>query len=311
MTVREALSTGQAQFRQGASDTPYLDAVVLLTHAVGISKERLFARLTEALPAAAEERFRGYVAARLSGTPVAYLTGRKEFYGRPFRVDERALIPRPDTEVLVDTVLELLPASADGIRVHDCCTGTGCIAVTLAAERRRWEVSASDISAAALELFRENCHALLGGALPCYTSDLLAAVPGSFTLITANPPYVADREVERMSHVRAAAATGASGAGRAPAGTGSLSRAGLGTGSPGGTYREPARALAAGEDGLDLLRPLVPQAFSKLEKHGYFVTEIGHDHAGAACELFSKAGFTDIETREDLEGRSRVCYGRR
>lgn len=419
MTIRDALARGHDAFRSADTATPYLDAVILLAHAGGISKEQLFARLTEPLDEQWRAAFQRAVEARAAGTPVAYLTGAKEFYGREFRVDRRALIPRPDTEVLVDAVLELVrrdfgsaggprhsgeaaaagdvaasahhasggtddaPGSSDAaaavaaagrhsgaaaaarardgreiptaarrrLRIHDCCSGTGCIAITLAAELAGGaatadtahrdvrgssaagaeadavagaatgagsasgtaaaaatrtagaridggarasahevdagsvpELTASDLSGEALELLRENSVALLGRELPVWQSDLLDNVPGQFDIITANPPYVA------VTGVQTAAATDI-------AATQAVG--------------EPELALAAGDDGLSVLRRLIPQAFSKLNTRGYFVTEIGFDQEEAVYELFVQSGFADIEVRKDLEDRARVCLGRR
>jgi release factor glutamine methyltransferase len=283
-TVRELLREATALLREKGIDSPTLDAGILLGVALDLTREKLYARLTDSPSPDAEARFRSLVAERLSGVPIAYLRGFKEFYGREFIVDPRVLIPRPETETLVDCALELLrDRQGSGETVHDCCTGSGCVAITLKAEMPRLEVSASDISPGALEAARENCRRLLEpalgpGAVTFFQSDLLSVVPGTFDVITANPPYVAEDEVRDI----------------------------LAKGSP-----EPPEALLGGEIGIETPRRLLRGALDHLGVNGYLLMEVGFGQASGVMEEMEAAGYRDIGSRNDLQGIPRIVYGRR
>ena len=283
-TVRELLREAATLFREGGVDSPTLDAGILLGFAMDLTREQLYARLTDPPSPEAEARFRRLVAERLAGVPVAYLRGFKEFYGREFAVDSRVLIPRPETEILVDCALELVrdPGHTGG-RVHDCCTGSGCVAITLKAELPHLEVSASDISPDALAVARENSRRLLGPSLGAeavsfFASDLLSEAPGDLSMITANPPYVAEDEVREI----------------------------LVKGSP-----EPPEALLGGKIGTETPKRLLYGALDHLGANGYLVMEVGFGQASGLMEEMEAAGYRDIEARKDLQGIPRVVYGRK
>jgi len=179
MTVRAALEEGKSLLYYGEVETPLLDATVLLSEALGVSKERLLASLPDPLPEEPYRRFRGFLDRRLSGHPVSYIRGRKEFYSLEFLVDERVLVPRPETELLVEEALRLLPDGPPrgrGFRVHDACTGSGCVAIALKHSLPELEVSASDLSRGALAVARANARRLLapGAGLRFYRTDLLS-----------------------------------------------------------------------------------------------------------------------------------------
>jgi release factor glutamine methyltransferase len=281
MTVREALNIGSGEFQLAGFDTPYLDAVVLLCQAAGWDKARLYASFTEDLPPDAGPVFTDMVRLRLSGLPVSYIVKRKEFYGLTFYVDRRVLVPRPDTETLVETAISLLRADPTVRRIHDACTGTGCIPIAMAAnllDHPELEFSASDISEAALEVFRINSRELLGWVLPNYTGDLLSGAAGPFDMITANPPYLTRAETEDLS------ARG---------------------------WPEPAAALDGGRDGLDCILALVDQAVESLRKNGYLVVEGTDNQAERIAAFMEEKGFWDLHTLCDLAGHRRVTVGRR
>ena len=180
-TVRAAVLDGRDRLRAAGVDSPYLDAVVLLAHALGVSKERLFAAFPDPLPAAARDRYRQFVGRRGAGEPVAYLRGYKEFYGRPFVVDRAVLIPRPETELLVEAALragDALAAERGGaVALHDVGTGSGAIAVTVSLERPGWRVGASDVSPAAVAVAERNRDGLGAAGVRLQVCDLLPAAP--------------------------------------------------------------------------------------------------------------------------------------
>jgi release factor glutamine methyltransferase len=293
--VRRLLSWATARIRAclegataGSADTPYLDALLLLSLASGEPTERLMAFLPDELPERTVLSFAGLVEERCAGTPVSYIRGTKEFYGREFVVSPAVLVPRPDTETLVETVLELLDAwDGSPPHLHDACTGSGCIAVTLAAEAPTLQVTASDVSDAALAVARRNAERLVGAdRVGIWLSDLLDRLPGACTarglvpprIITANPPYLTDTEYEAMRD----------------------------SGWP-----EPGLALAAGADGLDYVRRLAAEAVTQLAPDGYLVVEIGPAQGESGTEIVSGCGFAEVTVRKDLAGRDRVLIARR
>ncbi|TVR32094.1 MAG: peptide chain release factor N(5)-glutamine methyltransferase [Spirochaetaceae bacterium] len=277
-TIRAALRSASAALHRNGIETPWLDSVVLLCHALQISKERLFARLDDPLHASPLHSLTDAVNRRLAGEPVSYIRGIKEFYGREFSVDRRVMVPRPETETLVETALELIDADPTITRVHDCCSGSGCVAVTLALERPQLQLSASDVSQAALEVCSANVRHLAAGSVEVYHSDLLQSVPGRFDLIVANPPYVTDDEVDSM----------------------------LRSGWP-----EPEVSLAGGPDGLRLIRRLAAESIDHLGMNRYLVLEGAFDQRASVFNVFHHSGLRDVDSRADLGGRDRVYLGRR
>lgn len=291
MTVREALRDGTTRLSAAGAETPYLDATVLLAYCMGTTKEHLFAELLSAVEPAVLGNFRDALARRERGVPVSYIRRTKEFYGRVFYVDERVLVPRPDTETAVEAALEIIdrrkraPATpadagpaAPPLRVLDCCTGSGAIALTLAAERPDLEVAGSDVSGGAGEVFTLNSRRILGRELPFYGSDLLAAVPGTWDLIVSNPPYLRSEEVAEMRARE---------------------------------WPEPPEALDGGADGLDTVRRLAEEALYSLKPCAYLVIEASDDQNMSVRSILQTAGYGRIETRQDLAGRRRVVIGRR
>ncbi len=288
MATARALLTEATKLLGSTSDSPYLDATVLLAHALGITKEALFARLTDDVEVEAERAFEALASRRAAGTPVAYLRGVREFYGRDFLVDERVLIPRPETEILVDTALELLRqgishSPGTSLSLHDCCTGTGCVAVTVKAELPQLVVSASDISAEALSVCRENVDRLLGeGEVFLFPADLLEGLPATagreLSMITANPPYVTGDEVESLAR---------------------------------GGSQEPLIALDGGHRGVELPKRLIHAALEHLRGNGYLVMEVGFGQAPELMEEMERVGYRNCGTQRDLSGIDRVVYGRK
>ncbi len=307
MTVREALSHGASVLSGTGSETPYLDSSLLLARAAGCGRADLLARNPEPLSPGAEAGFLAFLARRSEGESVAYILGEKEFFGRAFRVDPRVLVPRPDTEILVEAALQAArrilesrsepdpgpggrrtgPAPGTGLRIHDAFTGSGCVGITLAAELPGSEVSLSDLSPGARDLAARNARDILGRDLAVLESDVLSGAPGPYDLLTANPPYVASAETNRLL-------------GRDPTRR---------TGGADGIRREPRAALDGGPDGLDLYRRLVPEAEIRLAIGGFLAVEIGEDQGAPVSELFRLGGFREVEVIRDLGGRDRVVRG--
>lgn len=280
---RSPPSTGASQSiadllrSSGAALTSRLEADLLVGFALGRERAWLYAHGEDVPDNTSLERINELVAARRRGVPIAQLLGEREFYGRSFMVDGNVLIPRPETELLIELSLGLdLPAHA---RVVDVGTGSGCIALSLAAERSRWEITAVDRSAAALKVAAANRQQLDLDQVQLIQSDLLDALTGqSFDLIVSNPPYVCDTDPH-------------------------LAR--------GDVRFEPRLALTGGPDGLELIRRLIPQAMEKLNAGGWLLIEHGHDQAWAVAELFLQAGFESPASHRDLAGIERITAGRK
>ncbi|MGZ5181082.1 MAG: peptide chain release factor N(5)-glutamine methyltransferase [Ramlibacter sp.] len=270
MTIAQALAEAM---RQGLAR---LDAQLLLLHAAGRGPgERawLLAHDTDALAPPVADAFRELCRRRLAGEPVAYLVGRKEFFGLDLQVDARVLVPRPDTETLVDWSLAVL-ADMPAPRVVDLGTGSGAIALAIQQARPDAQVTAVDASAAALEVARANA-ARLGLAVECVPGHWLAGIASRFDLVVSNPPYVAEQDPHLAALVH-----------------------------------EPRAALVAGADGLDDIRAIVAQAPARLVPGGWLLLEHGWDQAPSVRALLLAAGFADVGSRRDLAGIERCSGGR-
>ncbi len=277
MTARSLLKQGYDTLFFAEIETPLLDALLILAHAMGVTKEKLMASLPDPVAPQAEESFRRLLDRRCAGIPVSYIRGIKEFYGLEFFVDERVLVPRPDTEVLVEKVLQVLRGDPRLRRVHDACTGSGCVAVALKSTVPELDVSASDISGPALEVAAANAHAILGGSLPAFRSDLLDAVPGPLDVIASNPPYLRDDEVADMRKLK---------------------------------WPEPELALAGGADGTAVAERLIRAAPARLVAGGWLILEAAPPQFTKLYALMDQAGFHSIDVEKDLAGRDRVIAGR-
>ena len=279
MTFREAFVLGSRRLAEGSvpTETPDLDARVLLGHAAGLNHAGLLARWPDPVPEAVAGEFDQALARRLAGEPVAWITGFKEFLGMDFEVGPGLLVPRADTETLVEAALEV----GAGPRVADLCTGTGCVAVGLAAlSLRPLEVWAADVSPLAVATATRNSHRLLppDRQVSVVESDLFGALPGTWDLIVSNPPYLTPGET--------------------------LTRVAEG-------WREPALALdGGGVDGLDLIRRLVAEAARVLNPGGWLLLEAAGAQMPELRRLFSAAGFLDLGTWWDLGAVERVIGGR-
>jgi release factor glutamine methyltransferase len=278
-TIETVLRWATEDFRARGVDSPRLDADLLLGRAIGRTRIQLIADAKRPLDASELARFRDLVRRRRAREPTAYILGEREFYGRPFRVDRRVLIPRPDTEALVEVALERTRERSMSMRALDLCTGSGCVAITLARERRTSLFVATDVSADALAVARENALRLGAYNVAFREGDLFAAVDPSmrFDLVTANPPYIAVGEIAALE--------------------------------PEIREYEPRLALAGGDDGLAIVRLIVAQARAHLSRGGRLALEVGFGEAPAAAALFAAAGYGQIEIRRDYARVERVVSG--
>ena len=275
MTLAEALRAAVPRLTAAGIETPARDARLLLAHATGLVPDRLTLHLPEALGAEAAARFEAALTARIARQPVSQITGRRLFWGRPFRVTRDTLDPRPETEVLVARAL-----SHPFTRVLDLGTGTGCILLTLLAERPSATGLGVDLSDAALAVAGENAATLgLTDRATFTRADWWAGVAGQFDLVTSNPPYIAADEMAALS--------------------------------PEVREWEPHLALSPGGDGLDAYRAIAGGAMSHLAPGGRLLVEIGPTQGAAVSTLFERAGLVNIACHPDLDGRDRVVEAMR
>lgn len=258
------------------SDSPRLDLEVLLCHLLGKSRAWLYTWPEHALDAEQQSRFDTLIMRRIAGEPVAHLTGTREFWSLPLKVNRATLIPRPDTEVLVEAVLALCPP--EPLRLLDLGTGTGAIALALASEKPHWQITAVDRMPAAVALAEENRQQLGFSNVEILQSDWFAALAGrTFDVIVSNPPYIDPKD----PHLR-----------------------------EGDVRFEPLSALVAEEAGLADIREIASVARAHLAAGGLLAVEHGWDQGKAVRNIFSESGYSEVETRLDYAGRERITLGR-
>lgn len=271
MTIVEVLKLSADYLQKHGSDSPRLDAELLLAHALGLRRLDLYLRFDRPLGEPELVAYRGLVARRAKGEPVAYLTGHKEFMGLDFEVTPAVLVPNPDTEVLVQRAVERAREQQRPLRVADVGTGSGCIAIAVAHYAGNTEVWASDISADALEVAARNAARLGVGARVHFAhGDLFEALPGEFDLVCANLPYVA-AEAKLPAEVKA----------------------------------QPATALYAERGGAALVDRLLHEAPARLRPGGCVLAEIDPSIASVASDA-AAAGFATQRIHRDLRGHDRV-----
>lgn len=271
MKVSAVLKEASARLEgsQGAA-VANIEARALLSHALAVDRAWLIAHSCDSMAPASLSKFENMLERRLKGEPVAYILGFREFYGENFKVSNAVLIPRPETELLVDLVIERIPENG---KVLDLGTGSGAIAVTIARQRKHAKVKAVEKSSAALAVACEN-----GKGLPnllFLESDWFDALHGEkFDFIVSNPPYIAegDRHLGDLKY-------------------------------------EPALALTSGKDGLDAIRKIISEAPFHLEKGGWLLFEHGYDQ-GESCRNLLSGAFSGVNTWKDLSGLERVSGGR-
>lgn len=253
-----------------------IEAQALLGHALSQPRSWLIAHDADLLSVEQQQRFQHLLSRRLQGEPVAYILGNREFYGLDFRVTPAVLIPRPETELLVELALEHMPENTP-CRVLDLGTGSGAVAVTLAHSRPQAEVVAVDTSRAALDVAAENARRHGAGNLTFREGDWFVGLEGEkFDVVVSNPPYIAQGDAHLQQ---------------------------------GDLRFEPASALASGVDGLDDIRRIVADAPAHLKSGGWLLFEHGWDQAARCRELLVEAGFAQVGSTTDLAGIERVSFG--
>ncbi len=262
---------------KGIDDSPRLDAELMLAHALGAKRMELYMQFDRPLADDELAHYKALIKRRAAGEPVAYIVGERGFWTIELKCDKRALVPRPETEVVVEEALEVLGEDFEA-RIIDIGTGTGAIGLTIARERPAVDMTLTDTSADAIALARENAEALeLDVAI--LEGDLFAGAKGEFDMVVSNPPYVGENErdlVDDTAH-----------------------------------EHEPHDALYAGQDGLDVIRRLVPAAKDKLKSGGWLIFEHGFRQGDAVRKLLEDAGFEDVRIRKDYSDHDRVALGRK
>jgi len=261
---------------EAVSDSPRLDAELLLARAIDMPRSYLFAHPEDTLDDLAMERFETALGRRAAGEPMAYITGTREFWSLELMVTPATLVPRPETEILVDLALREIPRRADW-QVLDLGTGSGAIAIAVAKERPLCRLTATDISADALAIAVQNARQLDIPDIEFLEGDWMEPVAGrTFNVIVSNPPYVGagDEALEALQ-------------------------------------REPQSALVAGEDGLDAIRIIARDCIALLAGDGVLLVEHGAEQQDAVADLFASHGWADIACHKDYAGLPRVSVARR
>lgn len=275
MKIAELLGKASEQLAP-VSDSPRLDAEVLLCHVLQKNRSHLLAWPDKVLDKDQLTAFEKLLAKRIAGTPIAHLTGSREFWSLPFKVTADTLIPRPETELLVEHVLSTYPADTV-ISLLDLGTGTGAIALAIASERPNWRIIATDISSAALDVARENARQLGINNVEFRQGNWLDCVQDEcFDIIVSNPPYIPRED----QHLR-----------------------------QGDVRFEPQSALASGEDGLDDIRIIVRDSLDHLTPGGRLLIEHGYDQQQKMLEIFTFFGLQNIIQQQDMANNPRTTSG--
>ena len=274
-TAQQLLLSARQQLAQMLPlDEARSEAQLLLMHVLNVNRAWLIAHASDAIPAAQAQAFEQLLQRRLQGEPVAYMLGYREFFGLTLKVTPDTLIPRPDTETLVEAALQKISGA---MRVLDLGTGTGAIALAIAYNAPQTQVTAVDASVNALAVARENAQSLQLSNVQCVHSDWFAALAGqTFDLIVSNQPYIEDSD----PHL-----------------------------AQGDLRFEPPSALASGADGLQDIDRIIAGAPSHLSANGWLMLEHGYNQADAVQQRLSAHGFQAVETRHDLGGNPRVTLG--
>ena len=275
MTLKEAYEFGQEQLKKAKIEDAVLDAWYLLEFVTGISRAMYFLDMNREIASEQEILYRTHIATRAKHIPLQHITGVQEFMGLEFCVNEHVLVPRQDTEVLVESVLEILKPGMD---ILDMCTGSGCILISLLKLCGFANISGVgvDISEEALEVARKNAEKL-GVNVQLLHSDLFENVAGKYDVIVSNPPYIRTSVIEELKEEV--------------------------------KFHDPFMALDGKEDGLYFYRRIVEESPKFLEKCGKLYFEIGHDQGEDVGRLMRDAGFTDVTVKKDLAGLDRVVFG--
>ncbi len=279
-SIREVLTEGTSLLKEShyTLDTPFLDAVVLLSFILNISKEKLLASYPDLLNESDYKVFINMLKKRINNTPVSYLIGQKEFFGLKFYVDKNVLVPRPDSETLVEKALQIIEQSDITNNILDLCTGSGALGIALKHTIPKINITCSDISLEAVKICRKNSIAILGKEIKVIQSDLFENVDDKFDLIITNPPYLTSQETMEM----------------------------MGKG-----WKEPGMALDGGTDGLDFIKKIIDISPDYMNKNAYILIESGIDQTNKIRNLLDSGEFYNTSISKDLTGRNRVTIGQR
>lgn len=273
MTLKEVYDYGCEHLNKANIEDATLDAWYLLEYITGISRGEYFMDMNRSLDAIQEKRYREYIHIRANHIPLQHITGTQEFMGLEFCVNEHVLIPRQDTEVLVERVLRDLKP---GMKLLDMCTGSGCILVSIMKLKPGISGSGVDVSAVALEVAKKNA-AKHDVQVEWIQSDLFEKVQGEFDVIVSNPPYIKTAVIEQLQdEVK---------------------------------FHDPLLALDGKEDGLYFYEKIIVESPKYLKKGGKLYFEIGHDQGQAVRTLMEDAGYADVAVKKDLSGLDRVVFG--
>ncbi|MBF0359284.1 MAG: peptide chain release factor N(5)-glutamine methyltransferase [Magnetococcales bacterium] len=279
-TVRRLIRWGSEWLEKHGIDQPRLDVELLLADAICLNRMGLYLDMDRPLDKVELAGFKSRIKRRSQREPVAYILGKRDFWKQSFSVDSAVLIPRPETETLIDSVLTLYPDHGATFTILDIGVGSGAILYSLLGEFPRTSGFGVDLSAEALRVAEKNRDQLnLKDRVTLFNGDLTAPLPKnqSYSLIVSNPPYIESSELEQLQ--------------------------------PEVVEQEPRLALDGGEDGLDIYRRLIPQTFPLLNQSGWLVVEIGYNQGKSVAALFAEAGYKQVAIVKDYGKRDRVVIG--
>jgi release factor glutamine methyltransferase len=279
MTIRETISRGGSVLKTAGIDSHSLDSSLLLAHVLNISRSLLVAKSNEELSNSAFAVFQSLIERRKDGECTAYILGKKEFRGLEFLVNPSVLVPRPDTEILVEAAIERIKnGKQTTLRALDLCTGSGAIAIAIKLETSDIEVHAADISDDALVTAKKNAERLAGNSIAFFKSDLFNSLPAVlYSLIVCNPPYIPTGDIEKL---------------------------------PAEVRKEPRLALDGGKSGLEIIKRVIDKTPEYLEEKGILLMEADPRQMENIKSLLGKRGFSEIIIYNDLSGQQRVIGGK-
>lgn len=275
MKIREVLKNGVINLTKYKIEDALLKARMLLMYELKMKNETLAMHMDEEIEPQIAQEFDCHIQELIGGKPIQYITNSQEFYGLEFYVDENVLIPQPDTEILVEEVIEICKSKPKTPKILDICTGSGAIAVVLN-KKIGANMTASDVSQKALEIAKKNAFKHQA-KIEFVESDMFEKISGKFDIIVSNPPYIETKTIENLSKE---------------------------------VKNEPILALDGGKDGLDFYRILAEQAKNYLDKDGILAVEIGYNQKKEVMQIFEKHGFFAIYSKKDFGNQDRIVIGK-
>ena len=274
MNIKEALEYGINLLKENKQENPILKAKILLANILNKDKNYLLINEKELLDENVVKKYIEDLRKICSGIPLQYITKSQEFFGLNFYVDENVLIPQPDTEILVEEVIKICKDKNKKLKILDLCTGSGSIGISIEKNIDNCEVTLSDISSKALDVAKKNCSNLGKEEIKIIESDLFNNIKETFDIIVSNPPYIKKDVIKTLSKE---------------------------------VQNEPHLALDGGEDGLEIYKKIIKEAYKFLNKDGYLCLEIGYDQKEDVIKLLEKENnYKDIYSKKDLSGNDRI-----